>query len=570
MKLKQVQIRNFRSYVAQTGESSFSVDFGDQLNFLVGANNCGKSNLLRAIALALGDWEDERYDREKDSPAHVTWAYTRITLTFSLPNPTPVEKTLLKYLKAYETSAGAKSTFADDKEIHVRVEYFNERKTTFLVKGRPNKTGTKDNLDKCIAQFRACLRFVYLRSGEGLGEFLKETLHEILETVLKEHLYDSYNKVDAARTGFVSMMQAELLQEMGSHVLGELRSIVQEIGVVGIEPLVPSLKDMLSSAEIRIKDSADTMLLEKGTGIRGVLLVALLRYLCENSRRSMVIAIEEPESFLHPEAQAGVRKALEELAKRSDNTVLVTTHSPQMLSRSAETRITALKKDSEGKTIVEASISGHESHATVVSSLYGGTLLPFILEAIQPIADSQDKVLIVEGQTDKFYLEHAARLSGQPELLQGFEIRAATGAHAAALEALLLRQLTGSVAKIGVLLDSDPPGKEASKLLKDRFKWGGTHACEAVFEYKLVRPPGNDVPVEAEDLYPGALLEKFFKTHGNEFLEEKQRYRDGTFHYGLNQAGKENFVSFVEEAAVAADIVKWVALIQLIRTKFGL
>jgi predicted ATP-dependent endonuclease of OLD family len=52
MHLKSVEIRNFRSLYDE-GDGSFKVALSGGLNVLVGRNNCGKSNILRAIALAM-------------------------------------------------------------------------------------------------------------------------------------------------------------------------------------------------------------------------------------------------------------------------------------------------------------------------------------------------------------------------------------------------------------------------------------------------------------------------------------------------------------------------------------
>lgn len=70
------------------------------MNTLVRANNCDKSNILRAIALALDP--DQQIDRDRDMPAQYAFAVPRITLTIRADQPTSVERTLLRYAEAYE------------------------------------------------------------------------------------------------------------------------------------------------------------------------------------------------------------------------------------------------------------------------------------------------------------------------------------------------------------------------------------------------------------------------------------------------------------------------------------
>jgi predicted ATP-dependent endonuclease of OLD family len=53
MKLRSVTIKNFRSIFADEDKRPLKLDFSDGANFLVGPNNAGKSNVLRAVGLAL-------------------------------------------------------------------------------------------------------------------------------------------------------------------------------------------------------------------------------------------------------------------------------------------------------------------------------------------------------------------------------------------------------------------------------------------------------------------------------------------------------------------------------------
>ena len=573
MKLTNIVVRNFRSYVTRGDDRDTVIDIGDGLNLFVGANNCGKSNLLRAVALALGDWEGTRFNRDKDCPIQIQSkrsAHAKITLTFKLNPRVSVEKTLLRYLEEYESAANPRQTHASNNEAHFCVEYTPNRRVVFLIRGKGNLTGNKELLDKCVRQFRKCLRFVYLKSGEGLGDFMKENLHEILEMVLKEHLSEKFQASEDDRLQFIQTLENGLLHEMGNRLKAELQKVVREIDLVGIEPKVPMLNEMLSAADIRLGDSAETILLDKGTGIRGVLLVAFLRYLCQHSKRSMVLAIEEPECFLHPEAQMSVRSSLEELGAPESISLLVTTHSPLMLSRRPEARISGLIKNENGETIIDRTIAGTDSHAPVISTIYGSLFIPCILESIHPFESTCGNILIVEGYTDKFYLEHAARVSQQEDLLEGFEIRFCEGAHAAASDALLIRQLMGHNAKVMVLFDYDDEGRAARTLLKKRYKWGNNRTSEGICEYRKFRNVDGNAPVEAEDMYPAHILEKFVKIHGDGVIAEKSQYNDGSFHYGLTQKAKKEFTRYVDENIKASQVSAWLEIIREMRSFFQL
>ena len=112
MKLLSVSVKNFRSYVVGQNDRVPTLTVGDGLNLLVGPNNCGKSNLLRAIALALDTGAAGSFDPKVDIPSQLTWAYPTITLRFRCRAGTSVEGTLLKYADEYERTAQVATTYA--------------------------------------------------------------------------------------------------------------------------------------------------------------------------------------------------------------------------------------------------------------------------------------------------------------------------------------------------------------------------------------------------------------------------------------------------------------------------
>lgn len=569
MKLSSATIRNFRSYVSQDGTPAPSLTLGDGINLLVGPNNCGKSNLLRAVSLALEDSGGERFDPNHDIPRQLSKrAYPVITLRFRCEGKTAVDRTLLKLAKEYERSAGATATYADDGEIILRVVYRSTsgRDESFAVKGAPNKKGDEKKLDKALSQFRKCVRFIYLRSGESLNNFLSGAFKELLHTVLQEHLSGQVTQANKRRDQYISELTADLLAPLGKHAHEQLAELMEEIEGVTVEPFVPELEETLSKASIFVRDSARTTLIDKGTGVRGALLVALLSYLAQYSKRSLILAVEEPESFLHPGAQQELRSDLSALAKRRDVSLLVTTHSPFILDRSPSTTITSLSKDVDGRTEFAEQITGDSPHAPVVSALFGETITPTVLSSIEHLSDDTKAVLFVEGITDKFFLEHATRVACRNELLDGIEIRTGHGAHKSAVEAILLRQMTAKALPIGALFDSDEHGKSAASLLKSRFNWNGRH----VFAYRTWKKDSSATPVEAEDMFPQKFLEDFLKHHPGHFLAEKMQFKDGTFHYGFTQDGKDAFLEYVTSTMRKRHATTWIEILEHLRIKLGL
>lgn len=563
MKLTYVQVKNFRSYVVGQNDSVPGLAVGDGLNLLVGPNNCGKSNLLRAVALALDT--KASFAQEVDVPAQLSWAHPTITLSLRCNPNVSVEDTLLRYAKEYEQTATAGATYAAKNELNFRVSYAGSRRDeSLLVRGAGNRRGDGKKLEKALGQLRKCARFIYLRSGESLTNFLVGAFRELLHTVLRDHLKSHVRRANRRRDEYINGVVAELLQPLEKHAFTELHEVMAELTQVSIRPYVPKLVETLAKADIVITDTAETALLNKGTGVRGALSVSLLGYLAKNSRRSLIVAVEEPESFLHPRAQQELRNDLAELARRNDLTLLVTTHSPFMLDRSSTTTLTPFHKSADGRTEVGKSIRGDESHVNVVSALFGETLTPTVLEAVEPLRSDARAVLFVEGYTDKCYIDEVVRVAGREDLLEGLEIRFDEGAHKAALQALLLRQMTQKALPMGVLFDWDEPGKGAQNLLLSKYGWHGNLAW-TYRKWRMENPA--EVPVEAEDMFSGDLLEEFVNSAGKHAVAESAQYKSGTFHYGLTEDAKAWFMEYLKTKLQAKHVTRWIQVLGDIRSQ---
>jgi hypothetical protein len=119
-----------------------------------------------------------------------------------------------------------------------------------------------------------------------------------------------------------------------------------------------------------------------------------------------VIVIEEPESFLHPSAQAEFGRVLQDLSNEFDVQVIVTTHSPYMLS---------LVKPSSN-TLLERHIKDDVLRATHQIDISGDNWMePFSLalgidsKEFEPwkklLFSENTSILLVEGKTDKEYFD---------------------------------------------------------------------------------------------------------------------------------------------------------------------
>jgi len=87
------------------------------------------------------------------------------------------------------------------------------------------------------------------------------------------------------------------------------------------------------SCEIIINDGTPTLLQYKGDGVQSLAALGIMRHASEKSAhgKNFVIAIEEPESHLHPSAIHELRDVINELS--GNHQVVLTTHCPLFVDR---------------------------------------------------------------------------------------------------------------------------------------------------------------------------------------------------------------------------------------------
>lgn len=550
MRLANLRVRNYRSYFTDKPGPSVELALGSGVNYLAGPNNCGKSNLLRAIALAL-DPKGNPYHAEHDRPqAKRADTQTTVTLEFHLDERVtgPLD-TLRKRVDAYERTVAdfREPSLASQGVLRFHVQCGDgQRQESFLARSGALR-GDPEELAKALDQFRKVVRFVDIRSGEELKNLLERGFKEVLGTVLGEERSTAIDDARRHRDAYVEAL-GQALRPLARHVQERISKYVRDVEEVDLQPVVPLIEDSIAGARFVIKDAIATDLDQKGTGVRGATLLTLLSFIAESSKRAVVFAIEEPESFLHPEAHRALGLGLEDFTQRSDVSLLVTTHSPFLFreERLERSKLFEVTKTAEGRSQVDEPTAARATRAR----LLGSQVYAELLGRAETVRDDARLVLVVEGWTDKRYLEIVAALTSRR--IDHLDIVVADGAMPAAMQATTLLGLVGDDRPIVVLFDDDEDGKRAHNTLD---KWAN----------KLVRLrydkwiQAKNVPVEAEDMFSNALIERFLGDVGSDGHTDgqNQRPKTKTWHYSLTDAGKLKLIDWLPKNATADDCRAW-------------
>lgn len=336
MKLVSFSVQNYRS-IAKANR----IEVG-RSTVLVGPNNEGKSNVLRALVTAM--------QVLRTGSRRVIAKGVRLLLPFSLRGSRPYDWEEDFPINLQSTRPDGVSTFSlefelDDDEIEA-----------FRSEVHSNLNGT---LPIQLELGRNSVTFTVPKKGPG-GRKLSEKASLIANFVAQRIEFEYIPAIRTAESServVNSLVGKELasleelpeykeamtkIKELQQPVLDKLSESVQST-MVGFLPAIRSVRFEIAeeqralalrrSSRIIVDDGTPTDLEHKGDGVQSLAALALMRHASEigSKGKSFVIAIEEPESHLHPSAIHVLRKVINELGQKYQ--VVITTHSPLFVDR---------------------------------------------------------------------------------------------------------------------------------------------------------------------------------------------------------------------------------------------
>lgn len=327
MNLAAFSVTNYRSI---TGTSKFPV--GD-FSVIIGKNNEGKSNILRALAVSMKiltthgiskvgyrSRDTDQYFWRRDFPIALQPRKRELDSRFRL-------EFSLTAAEVEEFKDSIKSNLNGTLPIEISIGKDNEPQIKVPKKGPGGATLSKKS--SAIARYIADrIDFNYIpaiRTEEEAEAVVQEMLSKELATLEKEQAY-----IDALE--IISALQQPILERLGKAIKKSLADFLPNINSVHVlVPVTARRLALRSQCKVEIDDGSRTLLEHKGDGVKSLAALGLLRNKQRAAGAASVIAIEEPESHLHPGAIHGLREVILNLA--AENQVLITTHCPLFADR---------------------------------------------------------------------------------------------------------------------------------------------------------------------------------------------------------------------------------------------
>ena len=443
MKLRSFTIENYRSI-----KNASKIAISD-LTTIIGRNNEGKSNILRALNVAMtiignrrilasarlrSNKEDFFYDWKRDFPIDLQdqiesgkTAFELEFSSFSSSEKQGLEKILGK-------------VYSKD-SISIRIEIGIQEKPSITCEYGDISEFTGEITDFVSSH----ITFNYIpaiRTNENAEDVVQSLVS--LELKLLE---DDKNYKKALET--IKKIREPLLKKVSKNVKKNLIEFLPSIKDVRIEfaensRMKPFLRE---SINIVIDDGQPTNLEYKGDGIKSLVTMGLLKNRGDAGTPS-IIAIEEPESHLHSSAIDRLKKILEDLSRTSQ--VIVSSHNPILVNR----------YDQGVNILVENGRAVFRPNIRQIRDSLGIKISDNLTDA--------ENVILVEGETDKVILVSFIK-TFFPKIYKEIErntVIVQSSGGTANMPAIL-KTYSMLVCKVFVVTDADKPARETLKKLKE-------------------------------------------------------------------------------------------------------
>ncbi|WP_186389502.1 ATP-dependent endonuclease [Stappia sp. TSB10P1A] len=336
MRLVSFSVENYRSIT-----NAKKIPLSDY-SLLVGANNEGKSNILHALALGMNALIEWHRQVRRTSDGRVVRLPSSLIRSHRIGYDWDTDFPVRKQIKPnagigssvtleFALNEAETAEFKDEIKSNLNgtlpiLIYFTKGDFEVTVKkpGRGQAMLTRKSTR--IADFVSKrIRFEYIpaiRTAESAAKVISQLVDRELHRLEGDPEYaEAISKIEE--------LQQPVFDELAEAIKSTVARFLPSVTSVELKSRREArYKSLRRDFEIIVDDGHLTRLDRKGDGVQSLAALALMRHASEqvDADVSTVIAIEEPESHLHPRAIHELRAVISNLAL--SNQVVLTSHSP--------------------------------------------------------------------------------------------------------------------------------------------------------------------------------------------------------------------------------------------------
>ena len=412
MRIREISAHNYRTL------QDIVIRFAPHYCTLSGKNNAGKSSVIRLLSYLMEPrrrpWHTEEYSMAyREDFTQWSTKKEKIIIQWNIVLLSSDDPALIAFIETFaETElTGAEVDVTISEEIDTNTTQTSVSVDGVILDERPSREiVTKLRRSNCLFLHNSADQgnpFVYMSSGR------RQTFYDFYLSEDEQKMLSDAAKAVQRKTRQLAKGHRDVL----SNLLGKLNE-KYDVEFTPLEgygsremPLGINLKD--KKVEVPIDDWGS------GTQNRTYILMSLLQAKrikeIEGSDQKItpIVVVEEPESFLHPAAQAEFGKLLQDLAQELGIQIIASTHSPFMLNRVVPSANILLRRRLQRRQLQDTEIvdTAGENWMEPFSE-HLGIVSPEFNYWRSLFASRDSRVLLVEGEIDKEYFLYVREILG--------------------------------------------------------------------------------------------------------------------------------------------------------------
>lgn len=383
MEIISFSVRNFRS-ITDAKKIYFK-----KYTVLIGKNNEGKSNILKALSSCMSIINQPRevqmilrrnskylrnsfYDWERDFPIMYQNRKKGLKTIFKLEFLLSEEE-LVEIKKITKTRISSR-----DLTLQIEIGPNNQMEIKLPKKGTHSLTKKSFEVLSYISS-KVTYNYIQARRQET------DTIRMIERNISKELSMMEENEEYRKALDTIKKLQTEKLNKISLEVKPLLNEFIPSIKDVKIEFTEDYNYNRIMARDISIMidDGTLTNIEYKGDGIKSLMALSILKSRTRDDTMS-IIAIDEPEAHLHPGAMNELSKTLKKLSE--DNQIIISTHSQLFMN----------KENIKSNVLVDAGKAKPAKNIHEIRELLGIKMSDNLMNS--------EYILLVEGESDKIIL----------------------------------------------------------------------------------------------------------------------------------------------------------------------
>ena len=393
--IKSVHIKNFRSIKEIYIEPN-------SLCAILGANSAGKTNILKAIDLVLGEgWATKAkvakelfYDTNKSIEIRIDFNEP-IKHNTGYNGIVEVEFITLQMKMYPEFSCEVRlKNESSSKDYYINDEFKRNCHFIYIPSNRDLNGQLRVSNWTLLGKLMKEVYQNYVNFFSGDEEKLRETFREIMSPP-RQFLEDDFDEDSLTYKKFAD----SFVKHCGNNSLGLSNGMIPELNIYNLNWFYKTLQITLTENHSDKVFDSD----EVGSGMQNLILISIFQTYAELMGGRVIFGIEEPEIYLYPQAQRALYKSFQKISEVSQ--IFYTSHNPNFINALRAYEIEMIYKTAENGTV---NTQKNSAYINIVQAEKERFRIYTQFNTERNEIFFAKKVVLVEGDSDKIFYQTIA------------------------------------------------------------------------------------------------------------------------------------------------------------------